>query len=264
MSTYLFHDAKETTAQDRAEMMSALAGMYDPFSRRQLRSVGVPDNARCLVVAVGASNIASTLAEMAPFGEIIATDIDLEPCPTHPRIQLIRHNILTDPLPAGDPYDLIHARLLLGHLPQRHQVLATLADALAPGGALIIEEFEATWRTSVLSAPEPDEADRLFGAYHDAFEATLTASGIDLTWSRRVHAAMRDRGLDTTTTGHTATWTGGSDGCLLPRATAGVIRDKLIGAGMPAVDVDAFRTLLTDPRLVVKGNLALSHIGRAY
>ncbi|MDG4834846.1 class I SAM-dependent methyltransferase [Solwaraspora sp. WMMD1047] len=259
--TYLFHDADQTE-RERTLMMRALAGMYDPFSRQQLRSLALPANARCLVVAVGASTIASTLAEMAPAGEVIATDIDLDPCHTDRRVQLIHHNIVTDPLPGGGPYHLVHVRLLLGHLPQRHDVLATLADALAPGGVLIIEEFEPTWRTSVLTAPDLDEADRLFTAYHDAFHSALTASRNDPTWGRRVHHAMRNLGLDTTTTGHTATWTGGSHGCLLPHAAAAVLRRKLINAGMPPADIDAFRDLLTNPELAVKGNLALSTIGR--
>ncbi|MDG4764452.1 class I SAM-dependent methyltransferase [Solwaraspora sp. WMMD406] len=263
-STYLFHDTPPDTRSDNATMLDALAGMLDLFSRRQIRRIGVRADARCVVVAVGASCIAATLAEMASHGEVTATDIDLTPCRRHPHVNLIRHNILTDPLP-GDAYDLIHVRLLLAHLParQRNTVLAKLARALVPGGVLIIEEFEPTWRTSVLSAPDLDEADRLFAAYHRAFGAALTAAGNDLRWGRRAHHAMHALGLQVETTGHTGTWTGGQPGCLLPHATAGVIRDRLTSAGMTPADIEAFRELLLDPMLVVKGNLVLSHIGRA-
>ncbi|WP_326549967.1 class I SAM-dependent methyltransferase [Micromonospora sp. NBC_01813] len=263
-STYLFGDAPPDTRDDNAVMLDALAGMLDPFSRRQLRRVGVRADARCLVVAVGASCIAATLAEMAPHGEVTATDLDLTECRRHPRVRLIRHNIVTDLLP-DDGYDLIHVRLLLAHLPtdQRTAVLTRLVDALTPGGLLIVEEFEPTWRSSVLSAPDLEDADRLFAAYHQAFGAALTAAGNDLTWGRRAHHAMRALGLHVDTTGHTGTWTGGQPGCLLPYATAGVIRDRLIAAGMTPDDIDAFRTLLLHPDLVVKGNLALSHVGRA-
>ncbi|MFY1633656.1 class I SAM-dependent methyltransferase [Solwaraspora sp. WMMB335] len=262
MSPYLFHDTPDTACTDSEAMLQALAGMLDPFSRRQLRAVGVPPHARCLVVAVGASRIATTLGEMTPTGEVIATDIDLTPCRRHPRVALLRHDIVRDPLPDGH-FDLIHVRLLLGHLPERHDVLARLGAALAPGGVLLVEEFEATWRSSVLAAPDIDEADRLFAAYHDAFQATLVTAGNDPAWGRRAHHAMRGLGLHVDTSGWTGTWTGGSDGCLLPRATAAVIRDQLTTAGMTPADIDAFRDLLTDPGLVVKGNLALSHIGHA-
>ncbi|QOC91263.1 class I SAM-dependent methyltransferase [Micromonospora craniellae] len=201
---------------------------------------------------------------MAPQGEIIATEIDLDACRRHPMAKLLRHDILTDPLPPGN-FDVVHVRLLLGHLaPEgREAVRARLAGALAVGGVLIVEEFEATWRTSALDAPDLDKADRLFAAYHDAFQATLRDSGNDLNWGRRAHGALRGLGLEIETNGHTTSWVGGQAGCRLPRATLGVIRDRLVAAGMSPADIDALRALLLDPKLVVKGNLALSHIGRS-
>lgn len=255
-TTYVFQDA-ETEAD---AMLRHLAGLYDPFSTRRLGSAGIARDARALVVAVGASTIASTVADLAPDGEVIATDIDPRHSPTDPRVELRKHNIVTDPLPGT--FDLIHVRLLLGHLPQRLAVLGKLVDAVRPGGVLLVEEFEGSWSSSVLAAPDPDEADRLFGAYHDAFQAALRASGNDLSWSRRVHGALLDLGLEAETEGFTSTWAGGTHGCLLPRATAGAIREKLVRAGMAPADVDAFRELLLDPRLRVKGNLALSTLGR--
>jgi len=246
----------------RSVMMQALAQMFDPFSTKRLDSVGIGPDARCLVVAVGASKIAARLADdFAPEGEVIATDTDHEHTHHHPRVRLLTHNIVTEPLPPGG-FDVIQVRLLLGHLPQRDDVLAKLAGALNPEGSLLVEEFAGTWDISVLSAPDWHEANRLFGAYHDAFRAMLTAAGNDLTWSRRVHDAMHGLGLDVDTTGDTGTWTGDSPGTQLPWATAGLRRDKLIENGMSAADIDAFRALLANPDLRVLGNLALSTHGR--
>ncbi|WP_434740777.1 class I SAM-dependent methyltransferase [Micromonospora sp. SH-82] len=227
MSGYLFHDTIPTTRTDNALMLDALAGMFDPVSRQRLRQSAIPVAARCLVVAVGASCIASTLAEMCHMGEVIATDLELAPARRHPRVHLMRHDIVTDPLPEGG-FDLIHIRLLLAHLPaeQREDVLARLVGALNPNGLLIVEEFEATWRPSVLSAPNLDEADRLFNAYHVGFQAALAKAGNDPRWGRHAHHALRIHGLDVTTTGHTGTWTGGSPACLLPHATTGIIRPR--------------------------------------
>ena len=42
-------------------------------------------------------------------------------------------------------YDLIHARLVLSHLPQRRDVLVRLVQALRPGGWLVIEDFCAAF-----------------------------------------------------------------------------------------------------------------------
>ncbi len=60
------------------------------------------------------------------------------------------HDIVSDPLPR-DPFDLIHARLVLVHLPEREKVLDRMVAALKPGGWLLVEEFD-----SVSQLPAPD------------------------------------------------------------------------------------------------------------
>jgi SAM-dependent methyltransferase len=46
-----------------------------------------------------------------------------------------------DPLP-GAPYDLVYARLVLMHLPDPAAVLRRLWDAVAPGGHLLVQDFD--------------------------------------------------------------------------------------------------------------------------
>jgi SAM-dependent methyltransferase len=266
MSTgYVFADTTTDGNGDadvqRSVMMHALAQVYDPFSTDLLDRAEIPLDARCLVVAVGASKVAARLADLAPQGEVIATDLDHTHTVHDDRVQLLTHNVVTDPLPPGG-FDVIHVRLLLAHLPERLDVLAKLAAALNPAGLLVVEEFEGTWDTSVLAAPSIDEADRLFRAYHTAFQSVLAASGVDLAWGRRVHTQMLALGLDADTEGHTRTWRGDSAGTRLPSASARLLRDRLIAHGMPAGDIDAFRALLRHPQLRVKSNLALSTHGR--
>jgi len=50
-----------------------------------------------------------------------------------------RHNMATEPLPEA-AFDLVHARLVLMHLPEREQALARMISALKPAGWLIDEE----------------------------------------------------------------------------------------------------------------------------
>lgn len=45
----------------------------------------------------------------------------------------------TEPLPEA-AFDLVHARLVLMHLPEREQALARMISALKPAGWLIDEE----------------------------------------------------------------------------------------------------------------------------
>lgn len=272
MPDYLFATATATPDVEvtTSVMMRSLAAMLDPFSTNRIEAADIPEDARCLVLGVGASQIASRLADLAPNGVVHATDIDHEHTVPDERVRLLTHYLGGQPLPAG-PWDVIHARLLLNHLPDRDTHLAALADALNPGGILVVEEFTGTWNTSVLAAPDPGddpsewgwaEANRLYTAYHLAFQNVLIAADLDLSWSRRVHTAMLNLGLEVDTVPHSQTWSGNSPGTQLPWATAALLRDKLIAHGMPAADIDAFRTLLTHPDLRVLGNTVLSTIGR--
>jgi SAM-dependent methyltransferase len=260
-SGYLFQDRPATGAANHRLLLDHLAEMLDPFTRRRLDQAGARAGASCLEVGAGSGTIAHWLAgRVGPGGQVIATDLDPSRIPIHPRITILTHDILTDPIPGQ--FDLIHARLVLAHFPGRHQVLDKLFAALTPGGALVIEEFDASWDRCVLEAPDP-EAHRLFTAYHHALLAALLATGADPSWGRQTHRAMRQAGLvGVDTEFWSRSWHGGQAGCLLPYTTAEQLRDQLTQAGMAAADLDRFRTLLLDPRLVIHGNTAVSTIGR--
>jgi SAM-dependent methyltransferase len=53
------------------------------------------------------------------------------------------HDVGVDP-PPGDGFDLVHARLVLVHVPQRAAALAAMISALRPGGWLLVEEADPT------------------------------------------------------------------------------------------------------------------------
>lgn len=249
------------SSTETATMLNALARMYDPFSSEQLDKAGIANDASCLVLGAGASKIPARLADMAPAGRIVATDVTLRHAVPDPRVHWREHDLSIGDVPDG-PWDVIHARLLLDHLPSRDHILRALAGALAPDGILVIEGFTATWAASVLAAPDLAEADRLYTEFQNALLAVLARVGNDPTWSRRVHQKMLDLGLDTDSTAHAVTWDGGSPGCLLPHAVAGLLHTELALAGMAETDLAAFRDLLIDPRLRALGNLPVSTIGR--
>ncbi|OLZ65342.1 hypothetical protein AV521_32160 [Streptomyces sp. IMTB 2501] len=90
---------------------------------------------------------------MGPDGEVTVTDLEPRWAASRSRpahVRLLRHDIVRDPLPGRD-YDLVHARLVLLHLPERLSVLRRLVSALRPGGWLVLEEFDCGW-TPVLAA----------------------------------------------------------------------------------------------------------------
>lgn len=68
----------------------------------------------------GAGSIASRLCEQVGVeGAVLVTDIDTRFLDTLslPNVEVRRHNIVADPMPEG-AFDLVHARLVLSHLPR--------------------------------------------------------------------------------------------------------------------------------------------------
>src|SRR5437879_10403845 len=81
---------------------------------------------------------------LALAGRLLAINIDprfLETLKV-PNLEVRRHDIVSDPLPE-ETFDLIHARLVLVHLPQWQKVLQRLISVLKPGGWLLDEEFDS-------------------------------------------------------------------------------------------------------------------------
>jgi ubiquinone/menaquinone biosynthesis C-methylase UbiE len=249
-------------------LLHHLADMLDGWTYRQLARpldaiAQLRTGIRCLEVGAGAGTVAHWLARRCgPGGEVVAVDLDPSHIPAHPQITPLAHDITTG-APQGR-FDLIHARLVLGHLRRRETVLTSLAAALTPGGALVIEEFDPSWDRSVICSPDPD-ARTLFSGYHRALLAVLTQSGADPTWGRRVHTLMRHTpGIaDVQAEYWSRTWHGGQAGCMLPHVAAAQLRSRLIDAGMTAEDVGRFRKLLLDRRLVIAGNTCVSTTGWA-
>jgi len=261
---YAFRDRPAHAAGSHHRLLDQLAEMLDPFTRRRLDPaldrVAGSGGARCLEVGAGAGTIAYWLANrVGASGEVVATDLDPSRIRAHPRITALAHDIVTDPLPGR--FDLIHVRLVLAHLPERRQVLQHLVAALRPGGALLVEEFDASWDRCILYSPDPD-GHRLFTAYHHALLAVLRSAGADPGWGRAAHHALQRAGLVAVETElWSRSWCGGQAGCLLPHTAIGQLHDRLTAAGLSSGDLDRLRGLLLDPRLVVHGNTAVSTTG---
>ncbi len=100
---------------------ASLSELFDPGTIRHLNNSGVSRGWRCLEVGGGGGSVASWLADrVGHTGYVLATDIDPRFLETlkHPNIEVLRHNIVTDPLPEAG-FDLVHTRLVLLHIPQR-------------------------------------------------------------------------------------------------------------------------------------------------
>jgi SAM-dependent methyltransferase len=141
-----------------------------------------------------------------------------------PNLLVQRHNIATDPLPQG-AFDLVHARLVLMHLPEREQALARMISALKPGGWLIDEEYDSC---SLLPNPAINPGEVLLQT-QIAVNRLLDDGGVDRLFGRRLTARLRAHGLvDVAGEARAFMWQRGCPGTALARATFELLRGALI------------------------------------
>lgn len=260
VSAYLLDNA----SPQAAGRFAALAHTYDPASTRALAGLGVGPGWHCWEVGGGAGEIAAWLAEqVVPAGSVLVTDIDpqwTQDLAGRAAVTALRHDVVRDELPDGE-FDLIHARLVLLHLPQRQLVLDRLISCLRPGGRLVIEDFDCAW-TPVLAAPSA--ADReVFATVHEAFLGLLRDRGADPAWGRSLFAALSDHGLgQVTTSTYAVAWRGGSPGIDLHRVNVEQLAGPLRTAGVGAEHLARFRELLDDPGFAVQSYPLVTAIGR--
>ena len=255
---YVFDNAHGETR----ERFPALSDLYDDETIRCLQAIGVAPGWQCLEVAAGGGSIAQWLAgHVGTSGRVVATDLDarfLESL-VDPALEVRRHDIVRDPLP-DSAFDLVHARLILVHLPERELALAKMVGALRPGGWLVCEEFDS------LSMP----ADAALHPHECALKAqaamqrVMAARGANTRYGRDLAARLRTHGLvDIRAHGRMAMWQSGSAGARLFRANFEQLREELLRTSLltPA-EFDDDLARLDDPRSLFPSPVMWTVCGR--
>jgi SAM-dependent methyltransferase len=261
MTTTYAYDNSHDTATHQHDVLSRL---LDPVTIDRLGSlVGDLSGKRCLVVGAGSGSLPGYLAgRVGPVGGVTATDIDTSLLAERPGLAVVEHDITSGPPPNG-PYDVICARLVLMHLPSRVEVLGRLAEALVPGGLLLVEDWHLTAADAILDAPD-ERAFDVYRRYQEAVIANLTGFGTDPTWATRARRCMREAGLVRLDTHIDAkVWTHDNYGLALTRVTANQHRDRLMARGLSEEDIAEVLRLVTQPDsgLVVRGHQLYSNAG---
>ncbi len=215
---------------ETADRLSALARLFDPGTARHLTELGVGPGWHCLEVGGGTGTVADWLCErVGASGRVVVTDIDTRFLARNgrPNLDVRRHDVASDPLPEA-AFDLVHTRLVLGHLPARDAVLARLIAALKPGGWILAEEFD-----SFSLRPDPwinsdETALKTSGAMQDV----LARNGVDLYYGRRLPGRLRAHGLaEVAAEGRLFMYQGGSLGTDLLGLSFRQVAAEMIAAG---------------------------------
>jgi SAM-dependent methyltransferase len=179
---------------EAGQRFAALAELLDPVTFRHFDAVGVAAGWSCWEVGSGGPGVPAWLAErVGPSGRTLATDLDTSWMAAGD-YEVLRHDVGADEPPVG-PFDLVHARLVLTHVPRRAAALASMVRSLRPGGWLLLEDADPTLQPLIC----PDEhgpAQELANRLRRGFRTLMAGRGADLAFGRTLPRLLREAGLD--------------------------------------------------------------------
>jgi hypothetical protein len=260
MTSYLLDNASPEAAQ----RFAGLEACYDHSTFGWLSALGLTEGWRCWEIGAGGGSVVRWMAEqVGESGFVLGTDVNLDwiGADMPNQVELRRHDVTSDAIPAS-AYELIHARLVLLHLPGRDQVIERLAAALAPGGWLVLEEFDQI----IAPCPEPTtDVQRAYNRVRNAFSELLERSGANTTtYPTTLPWRMQRAGLvQTGAEGRLVFATGGSPAAAHQRANLLQTGHQAVDAGLiTAQDVTTFLRALDDPGFTFIAPLLISAWGR--
>jgi SAM-dependent methyltransferase len=134
------------------ERLRAQAAVWESATARLLDEVGLAAGERCLDAGCGPGETMRLMAQrVGPSGRVVGVDADArlgEQALTtlyeagHRQCEFVRVDLGDDEPVPGAPFDLVYARLLLFHLPERVAVLRRLWETVSPGGRLLVQDYD--------------------------------------------------------------------------------------------------------------------------
>lgn len=166
--------------------LRALEEFADPATRTIVSGLGIEPGWRCLELGGGAGSIARWMAEQCAPGEVVVTDIDTRLLPREvPNLSVLEHDVMHDDFPPAS-FDLVHARALLEHLPEREEAIARMARWTAPGGWVYVDGV------IIVSSSGRNALQRCMNAL-TAFSGRMQA---DLGWATELPRLLGEAGLE--------------------------------------------------------------------
>jgi SAM-dependent methyltransferase len=245
---------------EAGQRFDALSALFNPSTFRHMEGIGLSVGWRVWEVGAGGPSVPTWIVEQTN-GHVLASDIDTSWLTTeHVAFEIRRHDIGTEPAPDG-LFDLVHARLVLVHVPERTNALSTMISALKPGGWLLVEEADPGLQP--LACPDEWGAEQqLANKLKAAFRSLMAERGVDLSFGRQLPRLLRSAGLVDVQSD--AYFPIGGPACNeLERATVEQIRDRLISSGLATEDeIEQHRSNVATGQLDVATSPMVSAWGR--
>jgi SAM-dependent methyltransferase len=231
------------------ERLSILERTLDPITTGHLERLAFSSARRprrCLEMAAGGGSIARWLGQrVAPGGTVVAADKDtryLTDLPTSVEVRAV--DITTDQLePLG--FDLVHCRLLLLHLADPMSALQKLADAVAPGGLLLVEEWDYA-TTNAYQADHP--LSTVVNRVNEALFGLTLGIGINVWLGRELPDMVEATGLRDVDHIGSLRIARGTPAPTMQKASTALLRPALTARGLASeADIDQWFEALSDP-----------------
>jgi SAM-dependent methyltransferase len=258
-SGYLF----DNRASQAGQRFDSLAELFNPVTFRHLDALGIAAGWHCWEVGVGGPSVPEWLSSrVGPSGHVLATDIDVTWTQrlAGGNVEVLQHDVAADDAPQGG-FDLVHARLVLIHVPKREVALERMARALRPGGWLLMEDFDPAMQPLACVDVVGIEQRRA-NKVRAGVRALLAQRGADLELGRRLPRLLREAGLVEVAADAfmPLALTAGSE---LERANVNQVREGLIAGGHVTVEeIDAHLQAVEAGRLDLSTAPLISAWGR--
>jgi hypothetical protein len=247
VSRYSFDNAWENARR----RLRGIEARFDPGTIRHLEAIGVDDGWHCLEIGGGGGSITEWLCRrVGPRGHVVATDLDtrfLEAL-DYANLEVRKHDIVTDALPEG-PFDLIHTRMVLAHVPERETALPRMVSARKPRGWLLCEDGDSLSATPV--SPSDPASRELYTKIENAVARVMADRGMAYDFGRRLYGLFRAQGLtEVQAEGRVLLRCAGAS-AEVARLTVEQLREDIVSAGHATeAEIEAYVALLHDPAFV--------------
>ncbi len=187
--------ASSRSAADEAERLRRLDGFYAAPTQAWLeQAVRFAPGMAIAEFGPGSGRMLAWFAKRTgPEGDVLGVDIDLSRAdPPQPPVRLMQADLFE---PATEPgqFDLVYARMVIGHLSDPQTAIKRLMDWLKPGGMLALADLDCS--TSVPVDASAPGMQAVAEAMTD-LRAAMDASGLmDSAFGARLEARMRRAGL---------------------------------------------------------------------
>ncbi len=191
-------------SDEETERLIEQSRLFEPITRRFLKSAGIRSGMRVLDIGSGAGDVALAVADLVgTAGEVVGVDMNPDILETaRERVEQAGHKNVTfhagdiQTLDVGGDFDALVGRLVLMYLPDPAAVLKGLIPRLRSGGIVMFQEIDFTI-TEVYKHPDTPLMGQLGDWVVEVFERSGANGNMGLELYRVfVEAGLPEPNLD--------------------------------------------------------------------